>query len=279
MHAYRAVATGALVVALQLIALTGVAHAANGLPSSMSSTGDSITRAYNTGSAFADAPDNSWSTGVNATVKSHYSRILATNTAISGKNFNDAKSGAKMADLAGQMAFVAGRGVEYVTVEMGGNDVCTSSVATMTSVADFGTQFTAAMNAIAPSPKTRVFVASIPDAYQLWSLFKNSSSARFTWAIFGICRSLLANPQSTLAADVARRAQVRQRNTDFNTQLAAICKIYPQCRWDGNAVFGVQLAMSDVSTRDYFHPSLAGQMKLASATWSKVGDFTGTWHN
>ena len=36
-------------------------------PNSIASTGDSITRAFNTGSVpFTDAPANSWSTGTNA---------------------------------------------------------------------------------------------------------------------------------------------------------------------------------------------------------------------
>jgi hypothetical protein len=39
-------------------------------------------------------------------VWSHYRRILALNWRILGRNFNDARSGAKMRDLAGQMTLV-----------------------------------------------------------------------------------------------------------------------------------------------------------------------------
>src|SRR5437867_3377620 len=64
-----------------------------GWPASIASTGDSITRAYNTGSVpFSDAPANSWSTGTNASVNSHYSRILAAYPGIGGHNYNDAVS-------------------------------------------------------------------------------------------------------------------------------------------------------------------------------------------
>ena len=81
------------------------ASAAPPLPSAMAAVGDSITRAYNTGpSAFADYPANSWSTGTSTTVNSHYTRLLAKGASITGKNNNDAVSGAKMADLGGQMA-------------------------------------------------------------------------------------------------------------------------------------------------------------------------------
>jgi lysophospholipase L1-like esterase len=246
-------------------------------PHSMASTGDSITRAYNTGLPYADAPENSWATGGNPSVQSHYLRLLAPTPAIRGKAYNDARSGAKMVDLAGQMSTVAGQGVDYVTVEIGGNDLCTSSVSTMTDVAVFRSQFVAAMDAIARSPKTKVFVAGIPDACQLWTLFKDDDVANFFWALLGICQSLLANPRSTAPEDVARRAQVRQRNIDFNAQLRQVCALYAQCRWDGGAVFDTTITTADVSTRDYFHPSLAGQTKLAAVTWNTLS--WNAWHN
>src|SRR6187455_1522417 len=104
-------------VLLSLGALT--ASAAPPYPRSMAATGDSITRAYNTGwFPYVDNPAASWSSGTNSTVRSHYSRILALNPVISGRNWNDAKSGAKMVDLNGQMTTVAGRHVDYVTVLM-----------------------------------------------------------------------------------------------------------------------------------------------------------------
>lgn len=258
-----------VVVVVSLVILSSAAFGAS-YPSSMSATGDSITRAYNTGFfPFTDAPQNSWSTGTSTTVNSQYLRIRAVNPAIQGKNYNDAKSGAKMAALSGQMATVASRKVAYATVLMGGNDVCASSEATMTSVADFGTQFHSAMDTITTgSPTTLVFVASIPDAYHLWEVLKNNASARRAWSTYRICQSLLVNPLSTTQSDVDRRARVRQRNVDFNAQLQAICAAYSQCRFDGNAVFSTAFTATDISTRDYFHPSISGQAKLAAVTWS-----------
>lgn len=268
MRAFR----GARHVALVSLALLLLATTAAGtdLPNSMSATGDSITRAFNTGRiAFTDAPQNSWSTGTSTQVNSHYLRILAGNSAISGKNYNDAKSGAKMADLSGQMQTVVSRQVGYVTVLMGGNDVCTSTEAGMTPVADFATQFKAAMDVVTTgSPQALVFVASIPDAYHLWEILKDNRKARSAWDIYDICQSLLANPLSTAQADADRRLRVRQRNIDFNTQLGLVCASYTQCRFDGNAVFKTAFTANDVSTRDYFHPSVAGQAKLASVTWA-----------
>jgi lysophospholipase L1-like esterase len=239
-------------------------------PSSMASTGDSITRAFNTSwFPYIDNPSASWSTGTSTSVNSHYLRLLKLNRAIKGHNANDAKSGAKMIDLAGQMQTAVGQKVEYVTALMGGNDLCTSTVDAMTSVDTFRVQFRSAMNVItAGRPGTRVYVVSIPNVYHLWELFKDNSSARTTWAAFKVCQSLLANPLSTDAADVARREAVRQRNIDFNTVLYDVCALYAsQCHFDGNAVFNAVFVASDVTTRDYFHPTISGQAKLASVTW------------
>ena len=93
------------------------------------------------------------------------------------------------------------------------------------------------------------------------------------WAIAGICQSMLAWPFSNLPADVARRARVRQRNIDYNTQLAQVCAAYTLCRFDSNAVFNTPFVRSDVTTRDYFHPSVNGQAKLAAVTWSHAAPF------
>ena len=274
----RLVAVLSFVLALLVASasLPQSAAAAVVYPNSMAALGDSITRAYNTGSSsFRDAPANSWSTGTNSTVNSLYRRILANNSAISGKNYNDAVSGAKMIDLAGQVATVNNRGgVEYVTILMGGNDVCTSNESTMTSVAEFRAQFQTAMESLMTgSPNARIYVVSIPDISQLWRLYKDNGTARFTWSLFRICQSMLANPLSTQQADVQRRERVRQRNIDFNTQLREVCTVLysMRCRYDNDAVFTTPLQRTDVSTRDYFHPSLAGQTKLARVAWENSG--------
>ena len=39
------------------------------------------------------------------------------------------------------------------------------------------------------------------------------------------------------------------------------------CLFDGEATFDYRFSASDVSTLDYFHPSLRGQAKVASLTW------------
>jgi lysophospholipase L1-like esterase len=270
MRAHRRIAIvfATLLIGAGLVA-PGAAAAAT-YPSSMASTGDSITRAFNTSwFPFIDNPAASWSTGTSTSVNSQYLRLRSLNPGIGGHNLNDARSGAKMVDLAGQMRTAVSQRVEYVTVLMGGNDLCTSTVGGMTSVATFQAQFASALQTVTNGlPNARIFVASVPNAYRLWELFKNNSSARLTWSLFGVCQSLLANPLSTSAADVARRQQVYQRNVDFNTVLAQTCALYLQCGFDNNAVFNTAFSTADVSSRDYFHPSVSGQARLASVTWA-----------
>ena len=267
----RRAPTLALLGALLLTSLlaTTVSAADPPLPASMAAVGDSITQAASSaGSLGADAPQNSWSTGSSQTVQSHALRLQALGAPLVDSIYNRSVSGAKAIDLNGQMQDVADLDPDYVTVLIGGNDLCTDTVEGMTRVTDFRAQIDAALASVMNgTAQTRVYVVSIPDVYQLWDLFKNNFWARFIWSSADICQSLLANPTSTQRADVERRAAVRQRNIDFNAQLAQACAAWARCLFDGNAVFGTPFTSSDVSG-DYFHPSVAGQAKLASVSWA-----------
>jgi PKD repeat protein len=261
----------ALLGAVLLLGLVPAAAAAEAppLPASMAAVGDSISQAASTGGSLgADYPQNAWATGTNPTVNSHYLRLVALNPDVTGAAHNLSVSGAKMADLAGQMQQAAALQPDYLTVLIGGNDICTDTEAQMTSVADFRTQLQAAMAALrAGSPETNVYVVSIPRVLGLWELFRNDWWARFIWSVGDICQSLLANPTSTQSADVQRRARVAQRNVDFNQVLLEVCSADARCRWDGLAAYGTAFTRADVSA-DYFHPSIAGQAKLAAVSWA-----------
>lgn len=269
---------GGFVVGMLVLGSVAATPAPNltGYPNSMAALGDSITRAYNTGTLpFGDAPAHSWSTGTGASIESHYLRILDAEPAILERNFNDAVSGARMLDLGSQVTTANQQGVAYVTILMGANDLCTRTVAGMTSVNGFRTQFEAAMAALsAGSPRARIYVVSIPNVYRLWAILKDNPLARVTWSTFDICQSLLDDPRSTDADDVARRRTVRRRTIAFNTVLDDVCSMYIHCRFDDGAVFDDQFTSQDVSRRDFFHPSIDGQKRLARITWAATFDFT-----
>jgi lysophospholipase L1-like esterase len=235
-------------------------------PASIASLGDSITRGFNANGWYSDWPARSWSTGTDSAVNSHYTRLLKYNSRMTA--YNNARTGAKMTELAGQAGSAVSQKAQYVTILLGANDACTETEGQMTSVANFAAQFKAGMDTLAAqSAPPKVLVASIPDIYRLYEVGRTSSSARNAWAAYGICQSMLADPQSTDQADIDRRARVRQRVVDFNTQLASVCATYTFCKYDGGAVFGYPFTLQQLSTWDYFHPNNAGQAVLATQTW------------
>ncbi|MEV6371140.1 GDSL-type esterase/lipase family protein [Micromonospora musae] len=238
-------------------------------PGSMASLGDSITRGFNACGWYVDCTSRSFSTGDNSAVNSHYLRVRAVDPAINGHNHNDARTGAKSADMYGQAGTAVGQGVDYVTMLIGANDACTGSESSMTPVSTFRANIDSALNRLRSGlPDARVFVISIPDVHRLWSVGKDSGSARTAWSLFGICQSLLANPTSTAQPDVDRRNRVRQRVVDYNAQLAQACAAYgPNCDFDGNAVFGYPFTLNQLSGWDYFHPNATGQQVLATISY------------
>jgi len=237
-------------------------------PSSIAGIGDSITRATDVCCWYGDHPPQSWSTGNGLFdgIRSHYERILTLTPSIYGHNYNDSRAGAKMRDAQGQAQTAVVQQARYVTILMGANDVCTSSPSTMTSVTDFRVQFTATMDTLAAGlpAGSHVFVSSIPNVYQLWQLLHGNSTARFVWWAAQICQSMLS-PANT----EQDRQFVLAREQAFNQVLAEVCGQYAICRFDDDAVFDYHFSANQVSTLDYFHPSLAGQSALATVTWQR----------
>jgi lysophospholipase L1-like esterase len=236
------------------------------LPRSMAAVGDSISRGYHLNWLFAllDAPQYSWSTGSWPGSTSHYRRIVDAQPQLAGHAYNDARTGARMADLGGQLALAASQHVEYVTVMIGANDVCRGSLAEMTPTATFAAQFSSALAAfLAADPSAHVFVASIPDVYRVWSVLHGSAAARKVWSTFGVCPTVLAAGATSAQRDLAKR-----RIRDDNAALAAECAAFPRCRFDGYATFDYPFGADQISTVDFFHPNLRGQNALATATWA-----------
>lgn len=255
-----------------LVVTAPSASAAPALPTSMAAVGDSITRAYDAtlfGCFLADCPANSWATGTSTTVNSQYRRLLARGAAISGHNANYAHTGAKVGELPTQMGQAGA--AQYVTVLIGANDLCTSTVAGMTSETSFRISVRTGLDAYLGQNHTGlVFVSSIPDLYKLWQLGQTISGAPNTWTTFGICQSMLST-KGTADQRAANRAAVQQREAAFNTILQQECTSPlsdGRCRYDDNATFNTSFGRSDISSIDYFHPSIAGQARLAGVTWT-----------
>jgi lysophospholipase L1-like esterase len=267
--AARRVRLTAVAAALALLPAAGSAGAAQSrpLPTVMVALGDSISRGFDACGFYVDCPERSWSTGVDDRVDSQRARLTAAGAKLAATNL--AHTGATVAELADQVAGAVADHADYVTLEIGANDACSTDVASMTPVADYRSRLRAALDKLHDGlPQARMFIASVPDLFRLWQVGHGNKLARFAWSHGHICQSMLAAPESTAAGDVTRREAVRTRVEAYNAELAAACEDYGSaCRYDKGAVFDTPFTADQISKWDWFHPNVNGQHELAAVTW------------
>lgn len=257
---------GALALSAVAMALAAPAASAIVYPDSMAATGASATRAALTCGG-RDCSANSWATGTNPEVNSIYLRIRAVHPEITGNVWNDAVGGEDMSDLADQFEVTIEHRVQFVIVDMGGNDICAPEERQVTPVESFRADFEAAMaRLIAARPNTRIAVVSIVDVYRLWQIYNGTRAATDTWNTNRTCQSMLANPRSRSREDEERRLRVREKEIELNAALATVCARYANCEYDRGTAFEYRFEIGDVGV-DYFHPSLAGQASNALVEW------------
>ncbi|MEU9730255.1 SGNH/GDSL hydrolase family protein [Streptomyces sp. NPDC048002] len=238
-------------------------------PESLAAVGDSITRGFDACSVLSDCPEVSWATGSSEEVDSLAVRLLGERDA-AARSWNYAVTGARMSDLAGQMAQAATRRPELVTVMAGANDACRATTDAMTPVADFRAQFEEAMRTLRGAlPRAQVYVASVPDLKRLWSQGRTNALGKQVWKL-GICPSMLGDADSLDAAATLRRETVRKRVEDYNGVLREVCAKDRRCRFDGGAVYAYRFGTKQLSRWDWFHPSVDGQARLAEIAYRTV---------
>jgi lysophospholipase L1-like esterase len=235
----------------------------------VAAVGDSITRGFDACNVLADCPEVSWATGSDAKVDSLAVRLLGK-TRAAANSWNYAETGARMADLPGQMSHAVTRKPELVTVMAGANDACRSSVSAMTSVADFRSEFEDSMGILREAlPRTQVYVSSVPDLKRLWSQGRTSAVGKQVWKL-GICPSMLGAPDALDSAATLRRDKVQDRVEAYNEVLGEVCAKDRLCRFDGGAVFDYRFGTAQLSPWDWFHPSKNGQARLAEIAYRNV---------
>ncbi|MFJ3230014.1 SGNH/GDSL hydrolase family protein [Streptomyces sp. NPDC086787] len=239
-------------------------------PSSVAAVGDSITRGFDACTVLSDCPEVSWATGTSTRFDSLAVRLLGR-TRAAEYSWNYAETGARMADLPAQMAQAARRGPQLVTVLAGANDACRTSAPAMTSVDDFREQFEEAMHTLRKaSPKTQVYVASVPNLKRLWSQGRTNQLGKQVWRLAGLCPSMLGDADDLAMSATLRRDRVQQRVEAYNKVLAEVCAKDRRCRFDGGAVFDFEFGTDQLSHWDWFHPSTDGQARLAAIAYRKV---------
>ncbi|MFD6415395.1 GDSL-type esterase/lipase family protein [Streptomyces sp. NPDC060194] len=239
----------------------------NTAPASVAAVGDSITAGFDVCTLLADCPEASWATGTRKKVKSLSQRLLGADA--KDNSWNYAVSGARMEGLTPQVQRAVRHEPELLTVLMGANDACREDVAYMTPVADFRRDFESALRTVRKdSPKTQVYVSSVPDLKRLWSQGRTNPESKKLWSL-GVCAAMLANPDATDAKSNARRDAVRQRVVEYNEVLRDACATDALCRFDPT-LFDYKFTLKQLSEFDYFHPNIDGQAKLAEVAYENV---------
>jgi lysophospholipase L1-like esterase len=280
------------------------------VPANQFNVGDSIGEGEAANGTIGDANHQTvWSTGYNGSdsVDSMNERLDALDAAAYTENnssldssINQAVSGAVMADFASQaqevatqMANVPPGTAGAVSILLGNNDVCASSIDAMTDPALFESQYRAGLDVLAGAPfseSVNLHISGIPDIYWLWNAKRNNFWCRtFAWP-FVPCENLLDGGADDCASDTSREdpdnvyagdgANCQRRKVfhsrirdDYNTVLSGVLAEYQSNGLLLNAdyvdVFDVRFDSSHVNGGDCFHPSTTGHSLLAEKQWCR----------
>ncbi|QHF21232.1 hypothetical protein GTU71_10585 [Rathayibacter sp. VKM Ac-2762] len=238
--------------------------------------GDSISRGAGTCNGTGDCVASNWSTGTNPAVDSIAARLEASSSTTSLTTVNAARSGSFIGGVGAKIdeAVAAGAEPDYVTLLIGGNDLCQTY--DMTSVAGFTSSAKGVMSKIASAwPDATVLVGSVPNIAAEWNTVKATKGA-VIWQAADLCGKFRgvneAGVQQTGTQYTALLAEAASRATAYNRALSDACAATTNdCRWDGGALSRMAVPASAVSTVDYFHPSVSGQATIARTTWEAWG--------
>ncbi len=225
------------------------------------SMGDSITAGFNTRwpGDFHNARYN-WSTGSSKRVDSHFKKLKKI-TSKDVRATNVAKSRATSHELALQWRRIETPTIDYLTLLIGANDVCSWTDEYTEDKHRFRDNVRNIIDkAIAVNTDVQILLAAIPNMYHLYEQGKNSCGVR--WDYFEACPSLLSSRRTD-----AQRLAFQERLLAANETLAAIASHYrANVKFIGE-VFAFEFTMQHVSRIDCFHPSIRGQNTLARITW------------
>jgi hypothetical protein len=261
------IATCALAAAVLVPAAAGAGAAAAHYPNSIAVLAHSGATGYDSDPRRprVDVRANSWATGTNPAVDSLYRRILARNPRIKGHNVNLAEDGATVRQLVEQARQAVGLKPkpDLLVIQIMDNDlVCPAADR---DIANFGAGLNQALRLLARrSPRSKIFVVSqfgSPETYAKVLTRKERLRIGGT----GPCD--FVDPTGEIVESrLARLESVIQR---YEAQLAATCKVFRQCRYDGGA-FGRIVDEREFFTQDLNHLSIRGHAKAAAVAWAAL---------
>ncbi|MDX6599496.1 MAG: hypothetical protein QOE87_3383 [Gaiellales bacterium] len=250
-----------------------VAPPVAGPPTAIAAAGDSFNTGFAARPGTGDNPDVSWSTGDSADVASIYGRLTALAPALRPHRALVARDGSKASDLRRQFLDAAASHAQLVTVQSGGNDVCSArDVSRLTPPESFRQSIEAAF-AVARErmPDARIFITSLTDEAR-W----NDRSATIPGNDAKLSDGTLCDPALDAAGKQSplRRRQIQAAEQRYNRILRDVCSSNAHCRYDGGAFFRLEYDQDDVAPTDAFHPSVTGLKHMAATAWRAGFDFS-----
>ena len=253
------------------------------LPALLGAIGDSYSQAWSVAPAYhGDHPEFSWVVG-NAR-NDGVTSLLERFTALGAKLqvVDAAKSGMKMDDALRQATLVAEAArklapgkTAYVTFELGTNDVC-SSPDPLTDPAKFQAQLTSAVDVLRAGlpAESRILMLPVPDLNHFHDITEADPLARATlartpiqWGCYPYLGHLGTNTLAAANENLAKYdAALEATCNDINAEGGAAGRLY--CTYNADLLSDSDFTLTDLSTYDYFHPSLGGQAKMAANAWA-----------
>ena len=225
--------------------------------------GDSITAGFNA-LRLGDNRELSWSTGSADAINSHAKRLSAQGKAVTA--FNESIAGSVVADLERQVTRILTKNPDYVTIDIGANDVCTWGAVYEAQLQAYQTTLRAQIaRLIQARPTIKVVLAPVPDIHNLWQVAVQQQGCQARWDLIGMCKPLLASS----ASDADRGAFVTRWQA-INDVIDQVAKEFPANVLHDPGLAHTQFTWDDVSPMDCFHPSVAGQNLLAEKSWEMV---------
>jgi len=251
------------------------------LPALLGAIGDSYTQAWSVSPAYRyDHPQFSWAVGTSKTdgVTSLFERFRAlgaspvvVDAATSGRTMDDASRQADLV-MAAAKKLAAGK-TAYVTFELGTNDLC-ASPNPMTDIVDFQVELRTALNTLRTGlpAGSRILMLSVPDFPHFHDITEADAAARAKLAAppSAQCAPYLGTngPSSVTEADALLAqydAALKGMCDDIDAKEGQAGKLY--CTYNASLLAESDFTLKDLSTYDYFHPSLSGQAKMAEDAW------------
>ncbi len=251
------------------------------LPYLLAAIGDSYSQAYSVSPSYPnDHTGFSWVVGsargdgvfsLYERFKALGSSLVIVDAATSGRKMNDAPRQAKF--VVAQAKMLKPDQTAYVTFELGTNDLCDDP---KTDPLVFQQDLATAISALrAGLPAgSRILMLPVPNFRHFRDITQADTTARSNLALFQNsrrCAPYLGNDSpSTLAEADSYLAQYNSALKQACREIAATDgpsgKLY--CTYNAALLADTDFRIADLSTYDYFHPSLSGQARMATNAWA-----------